>query len=915
MTSGPAEFQGALVRLGSGLDAGVAKLTGALARFDRGEAMRYVTDAYPELATPYIAAAGDLSATWYEEQPARAGARAFFAKPAQLPTVEQLAANGRWSLTQANPSKSLQGAGRRAIFNESRDTIAENAEEEGVRWVRHARAGACGFCRMLATRVLTVGSGGAPGLYRSEGSASRNTHRANAQGHDFCRCVAVPLRGGAEYVVPDYLPQWLDDYEAVSRDADGRLYPAQTIANRMEALGRERGERPVGAPRRRAPGPDPGPGVVDLDAPAAATRDRVAGVQQLTERNAVRAEEAIQPVRDRVAQAAAIAERADEVVTTAAAATTRVKQVTDVADKLLGGSVPIVRTVKQIVDAADQGLQTAAGVTGPAVQVARLADRTLDSTVGIAHGVKQIADDALGLLDEGVAIAVAARALVTDSARVARDVGSGEGGLSRRVAEAVEDARRIQSEAGALAARARGTVDTAAGIVQGVAELPAVMAKPVADIRALAGEVRDAAAAVEQAVAEGAAVVASARRLMDAIADWRAAQAAADTVPRGPVRVASERLDGPPAIEAADSIRAPGPRPLPPRSTQPAIEAAGDVLDAEVVDLPAGPLMLTAGPQRLAIEAPKVTPPDPGAIAEWLDAEDAHRHALEYWRRVDAEDLHGAPPRPAVAVREVLDDVIDVPPAAPATVEETAMNRAVREFEEAIATGDNDLIERTAAAMEALEDAENAAAAKIAAAEARRAKAADRRAERGNAESDEMLRRIEAGNDPILVEAEVMMRRPENQRKVRDLIAKEGASWVLPAGETAEMLATRRVENDLIQRFRRRDFIAEARADGHSGKGFDDLIGSVFERRVDELALEAENATNGQMTKPRFRKSYNPKQLWYTTDRRAREVMSDEMAAWFDENGRLTRQVLRQMVLDGNTNWRAYNVMGEDYLQ
>jgi hypothetical protein len=40
--------------------------------------------------------------------------------------------------------------------------------------------------------------------------------------------------------------------------------------------------------------------------------------------------------------------------------------------------------------------------------------------------------------------------------------------------------------------------------------------------------------------------------------------------------------------------------------------------------------------------------------------------------------------------------------------------------------------------------------------------------------------------------------------------------------------------------------------------------------------------------------------------------MSEEMAAWFDENGRLTRSALREMILSGNYARRATS---QDYLQ
>ena len=104
MALGVPEFRRALLNLSAALDGDVSKLTAALARFDIVEALRYITDAYPELVTPYLAAGGDLSATWYEDNPAAIGAKPFLAQPAELPEVDQLAVNGRWALTQSDPS-------------------------------------------------------------------------------------------------------------------------------------------------------------------------------------------------------------------------------------------------------------------------------------------------------------------------------------------------------------------------------------------------------------------------------------------------------------------------------------------------------------------------------------------------------------------------------------------------------------------------------------------------------------------------------------------------------------------------------------------------------------------------------------------------------------------------------------------
>lgn len=238
MALGVPEFRRALVKIGDALDSDLVKLAGAIATQDTAGAMALITDAYPQIVTPYLAVAGDLSATWYEDQAPDVD---FVAEPAELPAVDQLAANGRYALTTKKPASVLAGAGRRQLFNAHRETILVNAKREGVSWVREARPGACGFCRMLATRVLTEGFGGAPGTYLTEDSANANPHTEDAEGHDHCRCVSVPIRGGKAYQVPAYVGDWLDDYEAVSRDADGRLLPVWKIADEMEKRGAQHG--------------------------------------------------------------------------------------------------------------------------------------------------------------------------------------------------------------------------------------------------------------------------------------------------------------------------------------------------------------------------------------------------------------------------------------------------------------------------------------------------------------------------------------------------------------------------------------------------------------------------------------------------------------------------------------------------
>ncbi|WP_409430554.1 ADP-ribosyltransferase [Mycobacterium sp. SMC-16] len=222
------EFQDLLTGLSNDLGQQIDKLGVAVGRLDQRELLSFVTDAYPQLITPYLAGASTLTTTWYDEQPAAplaTGAAPFIAEPAELAPIDQLAISARWAMLQANPLTQLRRTGTRAVFTASRDTVVANAAREGIRWARHASANACGFCRMLATRGA---------VYRSQELAQK--------AHDGCHCLAVPDRDGL-YVPAPYVAQWLDDYNQAR--GDGARAPAQ-IANAMDkAAGGRRA--PVGS--------------------------------------------------------------------------------------------------------------------------------------------------------------------------------------------------------------------------------------------------------------------------------------------------------------------------------------------------------------------------------------------------------------------------------------------------------------------------------------------------------------------------------------------------------------------------------------------------------------------------------------------------------------------------------------------
>ncbi|QFG10024.1 capsid maturation protease [Mycobacterium phage IdentityCrisis] len=485
MALSPTEFQQLLAGLAADLGNKIDTLTPRLGQLDRREQLAFISDAYPALATPYLAGSGNLTAVFYDERPVQAAASDFVAVPADVLPDEQLAASARWAMLQSDPANALKGSATRAVFTSSRDTVILNARREGVRWARHASANACGFCRMLATRGA---------VYRGEALARKS--------HDHCHCVAVPDRDGT-YEPPAYVEQWRADYDQARRDG------------------------------------------------------------------------------------------------------------------------------------------------------------------------------------------------ATNAADIAR-------GMQRASQERV--------------------------------------------------------------------------------------------------RVAADR----------------------------------------------------AAERRHAAD-----------VAAWLDAEDDHLSALAYWRRVDAEDLHRMP-------GPVTAEVSEVP-----TPNETPMERAVRELDEALASGDNDRVERAAIALEKLEDAERKATERK---ERNRERARARRAAKANEQAAAILAKIEQGYDPAEAEAEV-------------------------TGKSVESI-------------RRRDFVRMARAEGLRGENFEQLLSSAFHRHVSELAIEAENATNGFMLSSRYDGKVNAKELWYVSDKKAREMMSGDMAAWLDERGgRITRQIFKQMVLSGQYGLRRYTAMSEDFLQ
>ena len=83
--------------------------------------------------------------------------------------------------------------------------------------------------------------------------------------------------------------------------------------------------------------------------------------------------------------------------------------------------------------------------------------------------------------------------------------------------------------------------------------------------------------------------------------------------------------------------------------------------------------------------------------------------------------------------------------------------------------------------------------------------------------------------------------------------------------------------------------IADLRAQGHKGAGFDALTRDAFKDEVHRRTISAEGATNGYMLSPAGKKAgIDPWSLFTGPESRARKYASPELKEWFDQNGRPT---------------------------
>lgn len=269
----PTEVRQLLIELDQRLGRELAGFWRALAQSDPQQFRTLLVEAYPEIVAPYESLAIDLGAQWYDDTPTTTGYRP---KPVELGDPKKLTESAWWALNTTTGEAGLSallGAASRFVADGLRDTVVANAAAEpGARWVRHASANACGFCRLMATRHV----GPNATFYRSEDAAtsvvgrsidiSAADRRAIAAGqmtyaeavarrsfyedakaaeragrsvgdaklrrprgnqklgdkyHDDCHCIAQMIRPGQTYTPPPYVEQWNDEYIEARKKVGG----------------------------------------------------------------------------------------------------------------------------------------------------------------------------------------------------------------------------------------------------------------------------------------------------------------------------------------------------------------------------------------------------------------------------------------------------------------------------------------------------------------------------------------------------------------------------------------------------------------------------------------------------------------------------------------------------------------------
>lgn len=153
------------------------------------------------------------------------------------------------------------------------------------------------------------------------------------------------------------------------------------------------------------------------------------------------------------------------------------------------------------------------------------------------------------------------------------------------------------------------------------------------------------------------------------------------------------------------------------------------------------------------------------------------------------------------------------------------------------------------------------------------------------AEDYELFDRLAVEDEHRIRLAKARAARAARREAAYDKLIASGASHE----DAAERAYGVRVETQ-----RRRAAIAHLRSQGYTGRSFDELTRAAFRDHVYTEWLRAEAATNGfLLSAAGERTGVDPRALWNGNAARAAKLASEELRAWWDENGRITLSEFR----------------------
>lgn len=219
------EFWALINEVGTFAQEDLISIFSAIQTMSTDQAWAYLSQAAPEVAAMWRASAVDLATLFYAETQSIAIDKevAGFARALNSEAFEESLRWAFFSEKNSSPLSAVSGVLDRSVNDGARAYGIGAMGKTKTTFMRAAQPGACAFCRMLAgNEYESVDSAFHVGM----GSKKKTKRKRGEQFHDHCRCQAVKT---SEYEMPDYVDEWMDQYQAARKGAGGDT--SQILAN------------------------------------------------------------------------------------------------------------------------------------------------------------------------------------------------------------------------------------------------------------------------------------------------------------------------------------------------------------------------------------------------------------------------------------------------------------------------------------------------------------------------------------------------------------------------------------------------------------------------------------------------------------------------------------------------------------